>query len=117
MVFIFLAVSKELECKLEFWRGKQLEIEGKFKDVYSTNLKEIATSGKSKTRKTKKKGQTSQENECSDHANYNLSSYAASLIKEFLIKVSFLPFFYCKFLPCITIRDGCSYMHVSLDFF
>jgi len=93
LFFIFLAVSKELESKLEFWRGKQLEIEGKFKDVYSTN-KEIATSGKSKTRKTKKKGQTSQEKECSDHANYNLSCYAASLIKEFLIKVSFFTFFF-----------------------
>ena len=55
---------------------------------------EIATSGKSKTRKTEKKNKKVQINEveaCSDYANNNLSCYAKSLSKEFLIKVSFLP--------------------------
>lgn len=108
LFFIFLAVRKELESKLEFWRGKQLEIEGKFKDVHSAP-EEIATSGKSKTRKTekKKKGQTNQVKECSDYANYNLSCYAGSFSKEFLSKVSFfLPSSLLFFSLCkITIRD------------
>ena len=85
-----------MESKLELWRGKQLE------DVHSAP-EEIATSGKSKPRKTekkknKKKGQTNQEKACTDYANYNLSCYAASLSKEFLIKVSFLPSFFLEFL-------------------
>ena len=102
-LLFFLAVRKELESKLESWRGKQLEIEGKFKDVHSAP-EETATSSESKTRKTekknkKKKGQTSQEKECSDYANYNLRCYAARLSKEFLIKVRFFAFFflYCFF--------------------
>lgn len=84
-----------MESKLEFWRGKQLEIEDKYKDVHSAP-EEIATCVTSKTRKAEKKKknkkeQTNQEKECTDYANYNLSCYAASLSKEFVIKVSFLP--------------------------
>lgn len=43
-----------MESKLEFWKGKQLEIEDKFKDVHSAP-EEIATCIKSKTRKAEKK--------------------------------------------------------------
>lgn len=47
--------------------------------------------GRQRRRRRKKKAQTNQEKECPDYANYNLSCYAASLSKEFVIKVSFLP--------------------------
>lgn len=72
------AVGKELEAKLEFWKQKQVEIETKFKEVYPTTK-----SCKGKAKKTKGKGSS---------ANYPLSCYAATLIKEFFIKVSMTTF-------------------------
>lgn len=100
--FYLSSCQKRVQSKLEFCRGKQLEIEGKFKDVHSAP-EEIATSGKSKTRKTekKKKGQTNQVKECSDYANYNLSCYAGSFSKEFLSKVSFFYLLLYCFFPSV----------------
>lgn len=64
----------EFGWRIKYWKGKQQEVESNFKRVYKPEI--------SKTHKTKGKN-------CKRvvHSNKELSSYAGSLTKEFLVKV------------------------------
>ena len=74
ILYSLLAVEKELKSRLEWWKEKQVEIENEFKVVYKTQDK--VPKGKHKRGKE----------EVSSH-NQALSSYAALLTVEFLVKV------------------------------
>lgn len=67
-------MEKELKSRLEWWKEKQVEIEKEFKVVYKVQDK----LPKGKRKKGKEKVS------CNNHA---LSSYAAMLTVEFLVKV------------------------------
>ena len=76
---LHVAVEKELKSRLEWWKEKQIEIENEFKVVYQTQDK--VPKDKHKRRKE----------EVSSH-NQALSSYAAMLTVEFLVKVGLINF-------------------------
>lgn len=69
------AVRKDLEFQMNYWKEKQQEIEGHFKRLYKPM--QTNKGQKAKGRKSKKV----------DPTNKELSSYAGSLTKEFLLKV------------------------------
>lgn len=69
-VNIHTGVAEEIVRQKEFWKEKQKEIEGQFKDLYKPPPK---------TLKGRKKKQQSDSKE--------LNSYAGSLTEEFIIKV------------------------------
>ena len=79
ILYSLLAVEKELKSRLEWWKEKQVEIENEFKVVYETQDK--VPKGKHKRGKE----------EVSSH-NQALSSYAALLTVEFLVKVGLINF-------------------------
>jgi len=76
-----LDVAKEIEHQKAFWHGKGKEIESQFKELYQPTQPAPASKGR-KGRMSKKLQQKEE--------NKELSSYAGTLTKEFLIKVSLL---------------------------
>ena len=79
ILYSILAVEKELMSRQKWWKEKQVEIENEFKVVYQTQHK--VPKGKRKRGKE----------EDSPH-NQALSSYAAMLTVEFLVKVGLINF-------------------------
>ncbi|XP_020611888.1 uncharacterized protein LOC110050311 isoform X2 [Orbicella faveolata] len=71
-------VAKEIEHQKAFWHGKGKEIESPFKELYQPTQPAPASKGR-KGRMSKKLPQKEE--------NKELSSYAGTLTKEFLIKV------------------------------
>jgi len=71
-------VAKEIEHQKAFWHGKGKEIESPFKELYQPTQPAPASKGR-KGRMNKKLPQKEE--------NKELSSYAGTLTKEFLIKV------------------------------
>ena len=85
--FFYIDVAKEIENQKEMWHEKGREIESEFKELHQPSRPA------SKARKGQKNKLLQRE------GSKELSSYAGSLTKEFLIKVSFLSPILCLFLP------------------
>jgi len=73
-VYFVVAVKKELNSRIEWWKEEQAEIENEFKVVYKAQDK------MPKGRKV--------HGSCPNH---DLSSYAGKLRVEFLVKVAWCP--------------------------
>lgn len=89
-IIILTDLSKELEIQMNYWKEKQQEIESRFKNLYKPSQPSKVLKG-SKSKKV-------------DFSNKQLSCYAVSLTKEFLIKVRLIAFSYftlqCSMLNC-----------------
>ena len=68
------------------WKEKQQDVETQFKRLYRPMQ---SNKGKKVKGKKSKKG---------DHINIDLSYYAGSLTREFLIKVRFIAFNFCSLI-------------------
>lgn len=73
-VLFDVAVEKEIHNYLQSWRDSQKEMEAKFQNLYGRSQQSKRHRGKKPL--------------TSKHCNKDLSTYAGSLTKEFLIKVS-----------------------------
>lgn len=77
ILYSLIAVEKELKSRLEWWKAKQLEIENEFKVAHQAQDK--MPKGKHKRGKEKV-----------SYHNHALSSYAAMLTVQFLVKVGLI---------------------------
>lgn len=97
---IYTGVSKELELQMNYWKEKQQDIESQFKHLYRP-----MQSNNGQTVKGKKSKKV-------DHTNKELSYYAGSLTKEFLIKVRLIAYNFCSL---INFRIYCKSQHTKKE--